>query len=63
MLSHHWIPDQSEDLSQILNQETQKNYCVKSIRIQSFYGPYFLAFGRNTERYRVSLSIQSKCGK
>ena len=29
--------------------------CVKSDRIWSFSGPYFLAFGLNTERYRVSL--------
>ena len=28
-----------------------------------FSGPYFLAFGLNTERYEVSLRIQSKCGK
>ena len=26
-------------------------------------GPYFPAFGLNTERYKVSLCIQSKCGK
>ena len=28
-----------------------------------FAGPYFPAFGLNTERYAVSLRIQSKCGK
>ena len=38
-------------------------YCVKSVRIRSFSGPYFLAFGLNTERYWVSLRILSKCGK
>ena len=26
-------------------------------------GPYFPAFGLNTERYEVSLPIQSECGK
>ena len=36
---------------------------VKSVRIRSFCGPHFPAFGLNTERYRVSLRIQSKCGK
>ena len=36
---------------------------VKSVCIRSYSGPYFPAFGLNTERYRVSLSIQSKCGK
>ena len=36
---------------------------VKSVRIQSFSGPYFLAYGLNTERYKVSLRIQSECGK
>ena len=28
-----------------------------------FAGPYFPAFEHKTERYRVSLRIQSKCGK
>ena len=28
---------------------------VKSVRIWSFYDPYFLAFGLNTERYSVRL--------
>ena len=37
--------------------------CVKNVRIRSFSGPYFPSFGLNTERYRVSLRIQSKCGK
>ena len=36
---------------------------VKSIRIRSYSGPYLPAFGLNTERYRVSLRIQSKCKK
>ena len=26
-------------------------YCGKSVRIQSYSGPYFSAFGLNTERY------------
>ena len=33
---------------------------MKSVRIRSFSGPYFPAFGLNTERYNVSLRIQSK---
>ena len=37
--------------------------CVKSVRIRRFSGQYFPAFGLNTERYRVSLRIQPKCGK
>ena len=28
-----------------------------------FFGPYFPAFGLNTERYGVSVPIQSECGK
>ena len=36
---------------------------VKRVRIRSFYGPFFPAFGLNTERYVVSLRIQSECGK
>ena len=30
---------------------------------RSYSVPYFLAFGLNTERYVVSLCIQSECGK
>ena len=36
---------------------------MKSVRIRSYYGPYFLTFGLHTERYGVSLRIQSECGK
>ena len=38
-------------------------HCVKSVRIQSYSGPHFPAFGLNTERYSVSLRVQSECGK
>ena len=33
------------------------DHCVKSVRIRSYSGPYFPAFGLNT------LLIQSECGK
>ena len=36
-------------------------HCVKSVRIRSFSGPYFPAFGLNTER--KSIYVQSECGK
>ena len=37
---------------------------MKSVQIRGdISGPYFPAFGLNTERYEVSLSIQSECGK
>ena len=29
------------------------SHCMKSVRIRSFSGPYFPAFGLNTERYGV----------
>ena len=38
-------------------------HCVKTIRVWSFSGPHFPIFGLNTERYPVSLGIQSECGK
>ena len=39
-------------------------HCIKSVRIWSYSGSYFPAFRRlNTDRYGVSLRIQSKCGK
>ena len=34
--------------------------CVKSVRIRSYSGPYFPAFGLNAERYSVCFRIQSK---
>ena len=36
---------------------------VKSVRIRRFFGLHFPAFGLNTERYSVSLHIQSECEK
>ena len=42
---------------------SSKNHSVKSVRIRSYSGPHFPTFGLNTERYSVSLRIQSKCGK
>ena len=36
---------------------------MKSVHIGSYSGPDFPVFGLNTERYGVSLRIQSKCGK
>ena len=36
---------------------------VFGVRIWSFFGSYFPAFGLNTEIYGVSLRIQSKWGK
>ena len=40
-----------------------KTYTAWSVGIWRFSGPYFPAFRHNTERYRVSIRIQSKCGK
>ena len=36
---------------------------MKSVRIRGYSGLHFPAFGLNTERCRVSLSVQSECGK
>ena len=36
---------------------------VKNVRIRSYSSLYFPTFGLNTERYGVSLRIQSECGK
>ena len=47
-------------------QEIKQNWTrtlCKSVRIWSYFGPYFPAFGLNAERYGVSLRIQSECGK
>ena len=41
----------------------RNSHCVNSVRIRSYSDPHFRAFGLNTERYGVSLRIQSECGK
>ena len=46
-------------LSIILWNESLRN----KVRIPSYSDLHFLAFGLNTERYGVSLRIQSECGK
>ena len=38
-------------------------HCLKVVRIRSYSGPHFPAFGLNTKRYGISLRIQFKCGK
>ena len=43
--------------------KNRQRRCVKSVHVWSFFGPYFPPFGLNTERYSVSLCIQSECGK
>ena len=35
-------------------------HCVKSVRIRSYSGPYFPAFGLNTERYSVLSALERK---
>ena len=37
--------------------------CVENVRIRSYSGPYVSTFGLNTERYSLSLHIQSECEK
>ena len=37
-------------------------HCVKSVGIRNYSGPYFPAFGLNTERYGVS-EYQFECRK
>ena len=39
------------------------SHCVKSVRIPSYSGPHFPAYGLITEKYGVSFCIQSECGK
>ena len=62
--SNHWCF--IKQLSSRILQNTHKDprvHWVKIVRIWSFSGPHFLTFRLNTERYGVSLHIQSQCGK
>ena len=38
-------------------------HCVNTVHIRNYFGPHFPAFGLSTERYSVSIRIQSKCWK
>ena len=38
-------------------------YCMRSVRIWSFSGPFFPAFEPNTDIHTVSHHVQSKCDK
>ena len=42
---------------------SRRPHCAKSVRIRSYSGSYFPTFGLNTDRYGVSLRIQSECRK
>ena len=49
-------PNQGLDFSQQMllpKLKVGSGHCVKSVRIWSFSGPYFSAFGLNTERCSV----------
>ena len=38
----------------------EKCHCVKSVRIRTYSGQHFAAFGLNKEKYSVPLRVQSK---
>ena len=43
--------------------EFPSDHCAESVKYGVISGPYFSAFGLNTERYEGSLRVQSKCRK
>ena len=43
--------------------EQETNTALNVSKYVTFSGPYFPVFGLNTERYGVSVRIQSECGK
>ena len=46
-------------INQMILLQSLTLHCLKSVRIQSYSGPHFPAFGLNTERY----GVRSECGK
>ena len=50
-------------IEEVIDPLTFHRHCVKSVNIRSFFGPHFPIFGLNTEKYSLSLRIQSECGK
>ena len=47
----------------LVNVQANRLHWVKCIQIRSFSCPCFSAFALDTEGYKVSLRIQSECGK
>ena len=47
----------------LVDRDTEKQYCIKSVRIWSYSGPHFPAFELNVERWGVSVRILSECGE
>ena len=45
------------------DKKSDTNHCVNIFYIWSYSGPYFPAFRLNTDRYEVSLRIQSEWGQ
>ena len=41
----------------------EAEHCVKSVRIRTYSGPHFSRILPHSERYSVSLCIQSECEK
>ena len=60
-LNINFIWNKSDELRYMIKGNT--DHCVKSVRIRSYSGPHFPAFGLNTDGYGVSFRIQSECGK
>ena len=54
-----WLDSNSTSAS-ILQRNSPR---IKSVRIRNYSGRHFPTFGLNTERYSVSLRIQSECVK
>ena len=52
-------PDGLRGIKGAKGKDVSKFYCVKRVRIRSFSGPYFPAFGLNKERYTPYLSVFS----
>ena len=59
-----WVQQYSNPSSHSVFPKTPKTldcHYVKSVHILSYSGPHFPAFGLNTDRYYVSIRIQSDC--
>ena len=60
LMEQHVVESDSHDTKQVLvSQQPLRENCPYS----EFFGPYFPAFGLNTEIYSVSVHIQSEWGK
>ena len=57
-LTKDWAFENRDLWLNLAEKDYYTRHCVKSVRIQSYSGPYFPTFGLNTEKYRIQAEYE-----